>query len=90
MNSLDKEILLNRLENFWGFGRYASQYWFIGMEEGGGNDIQEVSKRLTIWEQLGSPELIDNYEYHLGISGYEYERYFEGDVKLQSTWALPT
>jgi hypothetical protein len=57
------------------------------MEEGGGNDIQEVSKRLAIWKQLGSPELIDNYEYHLGISGYGYEKYFEGDVKLQSTWA---
>jgi hypothetical protein len=86
MNSLNNEILLNRLESFWGFGQYESQYWFVGMEEGGGHEIEEISKRFTTWEKLGSSELIDNYEYHLGITGYGYERFFEGNIKLQSTW----
>lgn len=87
MSSLKQELLLNRLEHFWGFGRYESEYWYVGMEEGGGDEIQEVSKRLTVWEQFGSPELIDNFEYHLGISGYGYENFFEGKIKLQNTWA---
>ena len=86
MSYLNQEILLNRLEHFWGFGRYESECWFIGMEEGGGDEIQEVSKRLAVWERLGSPELIDNFEYHLGISGYGYENFFEGKIKLQNTW----
>jgi hypothetical protein len=60
MNSLNKEILQNRLERFWGFGRYESQYWFVGMEEAGGKELQEISKRLATWEKLGSSELIDN------------------------------
>lgn len=86
-SDLNQKTLLTRLESFWGFGNYASQYWFVGMEEGGGNEIQEVSKRLSVWEQLGSPELIDNFEYHKGISGYGYENHFQGKIKLQPTWA---
>jgi hypothetical protein len=87
MNSLNQKTLRKRLGNFWGFGRYESEYWFVGMEEGGGDEIREVSRRLAIWERLGSPELVDNYEYHLGIRGYGYERFFEGNMKLQKTWA---
>lgn len=87
MSSLKQEVLLSRLEHFWGFGQYDAEYWFIGMEEGGGDELQEVSKRLLVWEQNGSPELIDNYEYHLGISEYGYENFFEGKIRLQNTWA---
>ena len=87
MQLLDKEILRNRLQNFWGFGQYESDFWFVGMEEGGGNEIDEVSKRLRSWKALGSKELVDNYEYHQGIPGYEYERFFEGNIRLQMTWA---
>lgn len=82
-----QETLSNRLKSFWGFGNYESKYWFIGMEEGGGDNIQEVSQRLSVWERSGSPELIDNFEYHKGISGYGYENHFEGKIKLQPTWA---
>jgi len=87
MSNLNQTTLSNRLQSFWGFGNYESKYWFIGMEEGGGDNIQEVSKRLSVWEKFGSPELIDNFEYHKGISGYGYENHFEGKIKLQPTWA---
>ena len=84
---LNNVQLLDRLYNFWGLGSFESDYWFVGMEEGGGNSLDEVSKRLQVWTDLGATELVDNYAYHIGIDGYGLERYFEGNIKQQQTWA---
>ena len=84
---LDRQLLLNRLENFWGLGRFEADYWFVGMEEGGGNSEEEVAKRLNVWSDLGCTPLIDNYQYHKGVDGYAFDHFFEGNIKQQPTWA---
>ena len=40
---INKELIQNRIDNFWGYGNLDGSYWFIGMEEGHnlGNDILE-------------------------------------------------
>jgi hypothetical protein len=83
---LNNVQLLDRLYNFWGLGRFESDYWFVGMEEGGGNSLDEVSKRLQVLEDFGTNGLVDNCVYHTKI-GYDFQRFFEGKIKLQFTWA---
>ena len=84
---LDKDLLSNRLENFWGLGRFEADYWFVGMEEGGGNSEDEVSKRLQTWSDLGCTPLVDNYQYHIGVEGYDFDGFFDGNIRQQATWA---
>ncbi|MCX6045991.1 MAG: hypothetical protein NT075_12850 [Chloroflexi bacterium] len=96
MTKLKDEILLRRMDEFFGYGRYDSKYWFIGMEEGGGNSIEEVEQRLTQWLALGASELVDNYKFHKALDSFKsrggviqqgsYAEYFEGNIKTQPTW----
>jgi hypothetical protein len=80
---LDEKLLTNFMSTFYGSGNYNGRYWFIGMEEGGGNSLDEVSKRLTAWEELGAMELVDMVDFHFRIGVPEY---FSDPVKLQRTW----
>ena len=96
MMKLTDELLLRRMDEFFGYGRYESDYWFIGMEEGGGNSIEEVEQRLARWVELGASELIDNYNFHKTLDSFKsrngnvrrasYSEYFEGAIKTQPTW----
>jgi hypothetical protein len=52
-NPLDESLLQEFMSNFYGYGNYAAPYWFIGMEEGGGDTIEEITRRLTVWDQRG-------------------------------------
>ncbi|MHA1268060.1 MAG: hypothetical protein ACTSRS_22775, partial [Candidatus Helarchaeota archaeon] len=53
------------------------------MEEGGGNSLERVQKRIEAWEGLGATELVDIYDFHILIN---YPEYFTNPVKLQRTW----
>ena len=80
----DDRLLAAFMGNFYGYGNYQGPYWFIGMEEGGGDSFAEVSKRLAIWDQRGRGELEDVVDYHLAL-GIDYP--FVDHPKLQPTWA---
>ncbi len=80
---LDDPFLEHFLTTFYGSGNYHGDYWFIGMEEGGGNTLERVKKRLDTWQKLGEKELVDLYDFHIGIN---YPEYFHDPVKLQRTW----
>lgn len=71
------------MTTFYGSGNYDGDYWFVGMEEGGGNSLEQVRKRIQTWQDLGETELVDIYDFHLGIN---YPEYFTNPVKLQRTW----
>lgn len=96
MTKLTDDLLIRRMDEFFGYGRYDSDYWFIGMEEGGGNSIEEVEQRLAQWLELGASELIDNYRFHRALDSFKsrkgiiqhgsYAEYFEGNIKTQPTW----
>jgi len=80
---LNDDLLQHFMTTFYGSGNYAGDYWFVGMEEGGGNDLDQVTARLNAWVELGEAELVDIYKFHIKIN---YPEYFTDPVKLQRTW----
>src|SRR5438093_6988758 len=82
--SLDDERLEAFANHFYGYRSYTGKYWFVGMEEGGGDSFEEVEKRLAIWEQRGGCELEDVAEYHIAL-GITHP--FSTTAKLQPTWS---
>jgi hypothetical protein len=79
----NEDLLQAFMHGFYGYGSSAGAYWFVGMEEGGGNSFEEINRRLNIWDEMGRMELLDVAEFHLKLGMPEY---FTDPVKLQSTW----
>lgn len=82
--SFDDQLLHDFMHTFCGYGNFHGAYWFIGMEEGGGDTFEEVSRRLTVWTHRGRQTLEDVAGYHIDL-GITHP--FSGKVKLQPTWA---
>jgi hypothetical protein len=79
---IDEARLRDFVRLFFGYGSWAAPLWFIGMEEGGGNSIDEIERRLRAWD--GSDALADIGEYHNEIGGTDW---FARHPPLQTTWA---
>lgn len=78
----DKNLKLF-METFLGYGNLDAPFWFIGMEEGGGNSFIEINNRINYWISGGKKELEDVAHYHekLGMGCF-----FNSKPKNQSTW----
>ena len=85
--SLNDTLLQDFMTTFYGSGNYSGDYWFVGMEEGGGNDLLQVTNRLNAWIELGKTELVDINQFHVKIN---HPQYFRDPVKLQRTWMQQT
>jgi hypothetical protein len=82
---LDDTLLLSFATSFLGYGGTSPRIVFLGMEEGGGNNCEEVAARLRVWSDLGRPQIADVRRYHLEID--RYESFSEGEsYKRQPTW----
>jgi hypothetical protein len=79
----DDQLLERFMRHFYGYGDYHGAYWFVGMEEGGGDSFEEVARRLSVWDKRGRHELEDVVDYHLAL-GIDYP--FRAKAKLQPTW----
>lgn len=81
---LDDSLLSAFADGFYGYGNLEADYWFIGMEEGGGDSLADIERRLTAWDRRGRHQLEDLREFHLeiGVTGYFMER-----PALQTTWS---
>lgn len=81
---LNDQLLTQFMETFYGFGSYDGRYWFVGMEEAGGQTVGAIQARLTQWQQNGRFELEDlpTHAHQLGWG----ERYFGNKPKWQRTW----
>lgn len=75
---LDDIILQAFIHTFYGYGTYSAPYWFIGMEEGGGNSPDEISSRLSTWHANGRNEL-HSLDLSMTRFGGDYPR-------IQRTW----
>jgi hypothetical protein len=77
------DLLEAFIRGFYGYGTYLAPLWFVGMEEGGGNDLREIEKRLDAWDTRGRLELEDLPSYHteIGITSN-----IGPTPKLQTTW----
>ena len=41
---LEPNVLEAYISNYYGYGNWQSDIWFVGMEEGGGKSLEEVQK----------------------------------------------
>jgi hypothetical protein len=81
---LTPPLLTAFLHTFYGYGNWKAYYWFVGMEEGGGNDLEQVKQRLDAWDQRGRRDLEDLHNYHAAIN---IPLHSGEKPKLQSTWS---
>lgn len=72
MKTLNDDDLRQFMQTFYGYGNLDGRFWFIGMEEGGGNSLEEMQARLKAWKQLGKPELADLRDFHLLLRMREF------------------
>lgn len=90
MNLLNNELLEDYIENFYGYGNLNGDYWFVGMEEGGGDEFKEIESKLNQWKLSKNENLLDLYEFHRGIINSKNQNqniYFKGkNSKYQRTW----
>ena len=56
---LDDKLLENYIHNFFGHGNLDTNFWFISIEEGGGNTEKELQNRLTVWKKRGCKQVED-------------------------------
>jgi len=82
-SDLDETLLAEFIRTFYGYGDYQGPYWFVGMEEGGGNTLAAIRRRITLWQQRGRHELEDVAGYHLAL---DYPWYFTSPTIVQPTW----
>ena len=79
----NETLLSEYMEQCFGYGNLDGDYWFVGMEEGGGNSFEEVNRRIRSWAERGKRELEDLFEYHKEIRiekwFKETETAFEGE-----------
>lgn len=56
-------LLQDFMIEFVGYGNFDAPIWFIGMEEGGGNSLEEIQARLTAWDQRGRRHAEDLHDF---------------------------
>ncbi len=78
------ESLQAYIAHFAGYGDLRAPLWFVGMEEGGGRDVAELTRRVETWSSRGRSPLEDLASYHHAIG---LSRHFEQPFPLQRTWA---
>ena len=72
------------MRRFAGYGNESSELWFVGLEEGGGRTIEELTLRVDTWNERGHRSLEDLADYHRAIG---QATYFDPPYPLQRTWA---
>ena len=80
---LDEGLLTTFMTGFYGYGNPNGDYWFIGMEEGGGNTCAEVGRRLQCWDERGRRPVEDLADFH---EAFGERRWFIWR-ELQPTWS---
>ncbi|MBD2439921.1 hypothetical protein [Nostoc sp. FACHB-110] len=78
----DDKLLEKRIDTFYGYGNYKGNYWFIGMEEAGG-DFKDINNRINIWAKRSHREIDDVAEYHIDIG---WPAGFQSGAAIQPTW----
>ena len=68
-NEIAKSHLIKKyMSNFFGYGNLKSDYWFIGIEEGGGKTEKEVIDRIKTWNMFGENTVEDLAKFHKKIN----------------------
>lgn len=79
--SISKELIENRINNFWGYGNLKSKFWFMSMEEGTNGNLEELEVRFI---KTKDKSVLDCYQDMLDVP--EHIKYYSGyNPPLQST-----
>ncbi len=82
----DDDLLLDYMQNFYGYGNFQGDYWFVGMEEGGIKSVAEMQARITTWQNRGRRVLEDLADYHNAVGTIGITRFLGKKPSLQPTW----
>ena len=80
---IDRKLLTEYIDRFFGYGNLEAKYWFVGLEEGGDDDPASVQKRLELWNASGRPAVIDLQRMMRALDGIDW---FGLHAPLQRTW----
>jgi hypothetical protein len=80
---MDPASIRAYMTGFYGYGSWNQPTWFIGMEEGGCDTLDEFYRRVEAWSQRGQKELEDAPSYHEAIG---VNQWFRPGARLQKTW----
>lgn len=83
VSTFDDALLEDFANQHYGFGNFQGGFWFVGMEEGGGESFEDIERRLQTWRKRGRLELDDVAEYHMEM-GITY--LFRERPRIQTTW----
>ncbi len=78
---ISKELIENRINNFWGYGNLNSKFWFMSMEEGTNGNIKDLTQRFN---KTQGKSVLDCKKDMLDVP--EHIKYYSGTKPpLQST-----
>src|SRR5436190_23890805 len=83
MNYLSSELLTEYGNQFCGLGSWNAKVWFIGIEEVGGESIDEIQKRLDVWEERGKKALENAPAFYPACG---LKKWHGPGAKLHDTW----
>ncbi|MAT70329.1 MAG: hypothetical protein CMJ58_12490 [Planctomycetaceae bacterium] len=78
-----RDELTGFMSTFLGYGSLSASTWFIGPEEGGGQSVEELEKRIAVWQALGKRPTVDLCEFHIRLG---VTKYFASRPTIQRTW----
>lgn len=83
-----QELILDYMNNFYGYGNTQGRYWFIGMEEGCGPDWEtDVLPRFVSWRERGRNETEHLHDYHFSIGiTHHWAHEDNAQIVVQFTW----
>ena len=71
------------MSEFFGYGAPNATFWFVGMEEGGGDSFKEIERWLSCWDQRGRRQLEDLRAFHEAFGEHRWHLHRQ----LQKTWS---
>jgi hypothetical protein len=81
-----ERLIQKYCEEFYGYGSWDSETWFIGMEEGGRDSAKEsaIEKRLELWQSRGSRDVESAPDFYKSLN--YADEWFHKKPKRQATW----
>lgn len=83
---LNDELLLEFGGRFLGYGNPSADYWFVGMEEGGGNSMEEIAARFAAWERRGKRDFDDMKAFCRDTRHAALTPWGSANAPYQKTW----
>ncbi len=81
--ALDPDLLRAYAQSFYGYGNYQGKWWLVGLEEGGGETVDDLDWRIKTWASRGRRELDDVSVFD---SSPAHGKWFTARPPLQPTW----